>query len=370
MAENPIGFGIIGCAKIATKVARAIDLAPNSRLYAVGSRSINKAKSFAAVNGLSDTVKLYGSYDQVLDDPCVDVVYLPLPTSLHVHWAELAARKKKHLLLEKPTALDVTELDRILEACESNGVQFMDGSMWLHHPRTVKMKEMLFDSGLLGQVHLIHSTATSMGMTDFFENNIRVKADLDALGALGDLGWYCIGATLWSKNYKLPTSVTALPDTIKNSDGVILSCTASLHYYDDDNQPIEKSTTAIIHCSFLSYTCTDLSISASKGSLHLKDFIIPFQEDSAFFNYTLDAKLVELHIGWNVVKPEKVVVDCELPQEPLMVQELARIVEGIKKSGCRPDSKWPEISRKTQLVMDAIKQSVDLGCKPVYLTEN
>ncbi|TXG49521.1 hypothetical protein EZV62_025396 [Acer yangbiense] len=155
MAEHPIRFGIIGCATIATKVARAINLAPNSLLYAVGSRSIDKAKSFAAVNGLSDTVKLYGSYDQVLDDPCVDVVYLPLPTSLHVHWAVLAARKKKHLLLEKPTALDVTELDRILEACESNGVQFMDGSMWLHHPRTVKMKEMLFDSGLLGQVHLV-----------------------------------------------------------------------------------------------------------------------------------------------------------------------------------------------------------------------
>ncbi|TXG49520.1 hypothetical protein EZV62_025395 [Acer yangbiense] len=149
MVEHPIRFGIIGCAKIATKVARAINLAPNSRLYAVGSHSIDKAKSFAAINGLSDTVKLYGSYDQVLDDPCVDVVYLPLPTSLHVHWAVLAARKKKHLLLEKPTALDVTELDRILEACESNGVQFMDGSMWLHHPRTVKMKEMLFDSVML-----------------------------------------------------------------------------------------------------------------------------------------------------------------------------------------------------------------------------
>ncbi|KAK2634021.1 hypothetical protein Ddye_028813 [Dipteronia dyeriana] len=81
-----------------------------------GSRSIDKAKNFATVNILSDAVKLYGSYDQVLDDPCVDVVYLTLPTSLHVYWAVLAARKKKHLLLEKPTALDVTELDWILEA--------------------------------------------------------------------------------------------------------------------------------------------------------------------------------------------------------------------------------------------------------------
>ncbi|KAL5800286.1 hypothetical protein ACOSQ4_033170 [Xanthoceras sorbifolium] len=351
---DQIRFGILGCAKIARKVARAINLAPNSLLYALASRSLEKANTFAAANGLSETLKIYGSYDQLLDDPCVDVVYLPLPTTLHVHWAVLAARKKKHLLLEKPTALDAAELDRILDACESNSVQFMDGSMWLHHPRTAKMKEMLFDSGLFGHLHLIHSTSTSMGMPEFFENDIRVKPELDAHGALGDLGWYCIGATLWAKNYQLPTSVTALPDTTKNSDGVILSCTASLHY----DQP--EITTTIIHCSFLSYTCTDLSISASKGSLHLQDFIIPFQEDSAFFNF---------YIGWNV-KPEKIVVKCNLPQEALMVQELAKIVEGIKKSGCRPESKWPEISRKTQLVLDAVKQSVDFGCKPVYLTQH
>ncbi|PON71762.1 Glucose-fructose oxidoreductase, bacterial [Trema orientale] len=67
-------------------------------------------------------LKIYGSYDQVLDDPCVDAVYLPLSTILHAHWVIEVARKKKHLLLEKLTALDVAELDQILEACLSNGV--------------------------------------------------------------------------------------------------------------------------------------------------------------------------------------------------------------------------------------------------------
>lgn len=153
--EAPIRFGIIGCAKIARKVARAINLAPNSILQAIGSRSIVKAKEFASVNGLHESVKIYGSYDQVLKDPFVDAVYMPLPTSLHVHWAVMAAKNGKHVLMEKPTALDVGELDKILEACESNGVQFMDGSMWLHHPRTVKMKEMFFDSKLLGDVNYV-----------------------------------------------------------------------------------------------------------------------------------------------------------------------------------------------------------------------
>lgn len=159
MAESPIKtirFGVIGCAQIARKVVRAINLAPRATLHAIGSRSIEKAQKFAALCGLSETlVKIYGSYDQVLDDPCVDAVYVPLPTSLHLHWAILAARKKKHLLLEKPTALDVAELDQILEACKSNGVQFMDGSMWLHHPRTARMKELIFDSNLFGQVNFV-----------------------------------------------------------------------------------------------------------------------------------------------------------------------------------------------------------------------
>lgn len=210
----------------------------------------------------------------------------------------------------------------------------------------------------------MYSSSTTMLNPESLQNNIRVKPDLDSLGALGDLGWYCIGAILWAKNYRLPTSVTALPNTTKNSSGVILSCTASLHY---DDKP--QKTFAIIHCSFLSHTSMDLSVSGSSGSLHVKDLLIPFQEDSAFFEFTLGAKFVEMHIGWNV-KPEKFVVECDgLPQESLMVREMGRIVEGINKNGCQPERKWPEISRKTQLVMDSVKKSIDLGFEPVYLTE-
>ncbi|VVA38830.1 PREDICTED: oxidoreductase [Prunus dulcis] len=361
MAENQtVRFGIIGCAGIARKVARAIKLAPNSTLYAIASRSIEKAQKFAGNNGLSGTVKTYGSYDQLLDDPCVDAVYMPLPTSLHLHWAVLAAQKKKHLLLEKPTALDVGALDQILEACESNGVQFMDGSMWLHHPRTAKLKELISESNHFGQINIIRSTSTKSVTQDFRESNIRVKPDLDALGALGDLGWYCIGAILWAKDYKLPTLVNALPDVTKNSAGVILSCTASFYW-----EPLDE-TVATIHCSFLSHTSMDLAISGCNGSLHCNDYIIPYQEKSASFAFTSGATFLEHHIGWNV-GPEEVRVISELPQEALMVEEFARLVKGIMKFGHRPDSKWPEISRNTQVVLDAVKKSIDLGCKPVKL---
>lgn len=151
--ENPIiRFGILGCADIARKLSRAITLAPNATLYAVGSRSIEKAKAFASANNFPQDAKIYGSYDAVLDDPYVDAVYIPLPTSLHLRWAVLAAQKKKHILLEKPVGLNVAEFDKILEACETNGVQIMDGTMWMHHPRTAAIKEFLSDANLFGQL--------------------------------------------------------------------------------------------------------------------------------------------------------------------------------------------------------------------------
>lgn len=151
----PVRFGILGCANIARKVSRAMILSPNSTIVAIGSRSLEKAANFAKNNGFPVSAKAYGSYDAVLEDPDVDAVYIPLPTSLHLQWAVAAAKKKKHILLEKPVALNFKELDLILEACESNGVQFMDATMWMHHPRTPKMKEFLSDSHSFGQLKTV-----------------------------------------------------------------------------------------------------------------------------------------------------------------------------------------------------------------------
>lgn len=204
----------------------------------------------------------------------------------------------------------------------------------------------------------IHSTSTASVSPKFLESNIRVKPDLDSLGAVGDLGWYCIGAALWAKEYQLPSLVTSLPDVTKNSAGVTLSCTASLQW--------EDKTVAIFHCSFLSGTSMDLSMCGTNGTVHLNDLAIPFQEDSATFGFISGAKFAELHLGWTK-KLEEQRVDSKLPQEVLMVEELAGLVEGIKKYGHSPDGKWPSISRKTQLVLDAVMKSIDLGCHPVKL---
>ncbi|KAL4577856.1 hypothetical protein LXL04_013971 [Taraxacum kok-saghyz] len=357
--DNLVRFGILGCAEIARKICRAINLSPNSTIQAISSRSAEKAKQFALKNSLSELVNVYGNYEQVLDDPSVDAVYIPLPTSLHLKWAVLAAQKKKHVLLEKPTALNVVDLDRILEACESNGVQFMDGSMWYHHPRTSRMKELLSDPNFFGQVKTIYSSSSYLPPPIFFENDIRTKSDLDGLGALGDAGWYCIGAILWAMNNKLPTTITTLPATKRNSNGVIMSATVSLHWE-------QEETTAIFYCSFLSHETMDVMVLGSKGSFHVEDLIIPYEETSATFKCSSGASFADLHIGWNKAE-EEVRVQNELPQEALMVEEFSRLVKEIKYYKNKPDTKWAGISRTSQVVLDAVKASLDSGFKTVFI---
>ncbi|KAI4389350.1 hypothetical protein MLD38_001582 [Melastoma candidum] len=368
---SSIGFGIIGCAAMTSKFCRAVSFLSLAKVTvrAVGSRSLDKAKEFTKRNRLPPSVMVYGSYEQVLEDDGVDAVYLPLPTRLHLEWAVLAAERKKHVLLEKPVAVDVAELDLILEACRSNGVQFMDGTMWLHHPRTRKIEDIMSDPHHFGQLDLVHSTSTFAANKEFFENNIRVKPELDVLGALGDLGWYSIGAILWAAGYKLPSSVKALPDVVRNSAGVILSCSATLYWEKPQQEGGNKQpiTIATFHCSFLASLSMDLEIIGSNGSVRVKDLAIPVDEDTASIEFTPRAKFAELHIGWDT-KPEKVSVPTELPQEALMIREFTDIVRRAKISNGedRAESKWPEISPKTQVVLDSVKRSIDNGCTTVH----
>ncbi|XP_051124596.1 uncharacterized oxidoreductase At4g09670-like [Andrographis paniculata] len=358
MAAPPINIGIVGCADISRKISRAITLSPNSTICAVGSRSAEKAARFAADNGLPDSTKIHPSYDAVLDDPDVDAVYMPLPTGLHIKWAVAAARRKKHLLLEKPLGLNVREVDTILEACESNGVQIMDGTMWMHNPRTTKMKEFLSDPSEFGNLKSVHSCFTFAADEDYLKNNIRVKPDLDGLGALGDAGWYCIRSILWAVDFDLPKTVLALRGAVFNAAGVILSCSAALSW--------EDGKVATFHCSFLANLTMDMTVIGTKGTLHLHDFIIPFEEAKASFSASVEPEFNDLVTGW-ARGPRVVTVATELPQEALMVREFCRLVQRIKYEGGRPEKKWPSISRKTHLILDAVKASIESGYQTVHV---
>ena len=104
----------------------------------------------------------------------------------------------------------------------------------------------------------------------------------------------------------------------------------------------------------------------ANGSLHVKDLASPYTESSASFDFSSGAKFTELHIGWTR-KPEEVVVGTDLPQEALMAQVFSRLMRCVWDSGSRPDAQWPGFTRKTQMLIDAVRRSIVLGFRPVEL---
>jgi len=206
----------------------------------------------------------------------------------------------------------------------------------------------------------IHSNFTFTAGADFLENDIRVKPDLDALGALGDAGWYCLRAILWAANYELPKTVIASRNPEHNQVGVLLSCGATLCW--------EDGKVATFYCSFFSNLTMDISAFGTKGTLHVHDFVIPYEEKEASFYAATESGFDEGVTKW-VPQPNKNIIKTDIPQEALMVNEFARLVADIKFNNAKPDKKWPTISRKTQLVMDAVKASIDRGFELVRIQE-
>ncbi len=184
MADK-IRWGILSTASIALRrVVPAIQQSHNGEVVAVASRSLEKAQSFASQRNLP---KAYGSYEALIDDPDIDVIYNPLPNSEHAAWSMRCAEAGKPVLCEKPLARDAAEAQQMVDAFTSRGIPFTEGFMYRFHPQTVKVKQLV-DSGAIGQLNTI-SAAFTFKMSG--EANIRLNRSL-AGGSLMDVGCYCI----------------------------------------------------------------------------------------------------------------------------------------------------------------------------------
>ena len=123
--KRVVQFGVLGTANIARKNIRALKLSKLCRIAAVASRSVEKAQAYADENQLGSDVAIYGTYMALLEDTSIDAVYLPLPTTTHMEWVQKAAAARKHIVLEKPVALDHVEFLQMIRACQANGVGYI-----------------------------------------------------------------------------------------------------------------------------------------------------------------------------------------------------------------------------------------------------
>src|SRR5262245_17853845 len=136
---RPLRWGIVGTGSIANGMARMIKLASGSELAAVSSRKLETAKEFATQHGIPG---VYGSCQKMLSSKAVDAVYVATPTSAREEICVFAAVNGKHVLGEKPFA-NLPSLRRITAACRKSGVAFMDGTHFVHHPRTAQLRNTL-----------------------------------------------------------------------------------------------------------------------------------------------------------------------------------------------------------------------------------
>ena len=180
---TPLRMGILGCANIAKQFARDVTDSPLVSIQAVSSRDLSKAQHFAQSFGVS---RAYGSYEALLADTSLDAIYIPLPNSLHAEWAIRAMQAGKHVLCEKPLALNLTEVTRMFEVARQHGVMLLESYPYWFQPQTRDLLACL-SHDKIGEVR---SMQASFGFTlGNPEHNIRMKPDLGG-GALLDAGSY------------------------------------------------------------------------------------------------------------------------------------------------------------------------------------
>lgn len=181
-------WGILGTANIArAAVIPALQASGNGTLVAVASRDRDRAREFARNSGIPGH---HGSYLDLLSDPSVEAVYIPLPNRLHREWTIRAAEAGKHVLCEKPLAMDAAECRDMEAAADSNGVRLMEAFMYRFHPRTERLVAMVRE-GAVGPVRTVRSCFT-FRLTN--PSNIRLDRALGG-GALMDVGCYCVNVT-------------------------------------------------------------------------------------------------------------------------------------------------------------------------------
>lgn len=185
-------WGILGVARINDRLLPAFAKAPHAELRAIASRSLARAEAAARAAAIPVA---HGSYEALLDDPTIDVIYNPLPNSLHAEWTRKAAERGKHILCEKPLTPTASEAERLIEFCKAKQVQLLDGFMWPHHPRTAQLRQFL-DSGGIGPVQKVVGAFT-FRLQPLDPANIRLQPELGG-GSLLDVGCYPVYGIRWA----------------------------------------------------------------------------------------------------------------------------------------------------------------------------
>jgi predicted dehydrogenase len=322
-------WGFVGTGRIANWMADVVGKTPAAELVAVASRSTDAALAFAQRHGAA---KAFGSWEEMLSWEAVDAVYVATPTALREEICIAAAKAGKHVLGEKPFA-SLPSLRRIAAACRESGVAFMDATHFVHHPRTAAIL-----------AHAAEITGRPQSLDSSFlvplaqGGDIRHDPALEPLGALGDLGWYNMRATL---EYLSPAAALRSVSARLRHDaktGVILAAEGSLAFEDD--------TVSTWRCSFdADAVAIALRLTGPVGQIAMDNFVGEEPDGSASYRHSRGAG-----------KDAAVLVDVAsgFSGPSLMFQDFAA---AVRDTALR--DRWIRASERTQALLDAVLEAAE-----------
>jgi predicted dehydrogenase len=251
-----IRWGILGCARISRRgLIPGIRASQTGTLAALGSRELRLARAWAAEFGIP---RAYGRYEEILADPEIDAVYIPLPNELHEPWVRAAANAGKHVLCEKPLALGAAEARRMVEHCRSREVLLVEAFMWRHQPRSLELRARV-KGGEIGELRLIRSSFSfPIEPGDWRLDPARGG------GALWDVGCYGVNTARFF--------AAAEPESVKGQarfgpTGVDMSLAATLRF--------PGGVLASIDCSFEQPFRCVYELVGTRGVIEVPDAYVP-----------------------------------------------------------------------------------------------
>jgi xylose dehydrogenase (NAD/NADP) len=255
--RSMLRWGVLGTGRITPRVV--VPLAGSSRntVAAVASRDAARAAAYAASHGIP---RSFGSYEALVNDPGIDVIYIALPNHLHAEWTIRALEAGKHVLCEKPLALTVDDVEAIAATAARTNLVAMEAVMYLHHPQTKRVLELI-TKGELGTIQGAQATFTFQIQRD---DDPRLVPAMGG-GSIWDLAGYPVSLFRRIAGSG-PTHIAA--GSHNGPTGVDLSCSAQLRYDD--------GWTGQLFTSFEVPFDERVEIFGSDGALVIRPAFVPY----------------------------------------------------------------------------------------------
>ena len=325
MTTTATRFGIIGTGRITRRLVADLQSTDGVSVTSIASRDGERARWYADQYGIENAVKGYG---ELLRRGDIDAVYISLPPSMHAQWSIAAAEHGKHVLCEKPLAMNLDQAKQIDAACQSNQVRWLDATGWLHHGRTGAFQTWMAEAKF-GKVG--HISASVSFYEPFQSGDHRLDRSLGG-GCLLDLAWYAGGLIVLASLEQDPIAVQA--NAVMRGD-VPVRVTAMMS--------LGSGVSATLSCGYDTATRKWFEIAGSKSSLICDDFTRPWAERATRCWIHDSTGSVESHT-------------FEGNQERQMIQRF------IGQDDLAP---FQRQALRTQALIDAIEQSIQAGSSSV-----